>query len=171
MVTKEDFPGWGNMLKKGNGTFFEDWECRGSALHSSYLYIGTWFIEALGGIQRPEAGFKEFIIAPWINEKGPKQVRSHYNSMYGTIVSNWEVRDGKLDIEVVIPANTTALLKLPNVRLASVKEGGIGWKEAKGVRLESKQKDTVTFALEAGTYHFSACFPVLPARGGASGDD
>ena len=94
-------------------------------MHSSYLYIGTWFIEALGGIQRPEAGFKEFIIAPWINEKGPKQVRSHYNSMYGTIVSNWEVRDGKLDIEVVIPANTTALLKLPNVRLASVKEGGI----------------------------------------------
>ena len=81
--------------------------------------------------------------------------------MYGTIVSNWEVRDGKLDIEVVIPANTTALLKLPNVRLDSVKEGGIGWKEAKGVRLESQQKDTVTFALEAGTYHFSAmmCFP------------
>lgn len=161
MVTKEDFPGWGNMLKKGNGTFFEDWECRGSALHSSYLYIGTWFIEALGGIQRPEAGFREFVIAPWINEKGPKKVHSHYNSMYGTIVSNWEVRDGKLDIEVVIPANTTALLKLPNVRLASVKEGGIGWKEAKGVRLESQQKDTVTFTLEAGTYHFSAmmCFP------------
>lgn len=55
MATKEDFPGWGDMLKHGNGTFFEDWQCRGSGLHSSYLYIGSWFIEALGGI-RPSGG-------------------------------------------------------------------------------------------------------------------
>lgn len=71
---KEDFPGWGDMLKHGNGTFFEDWQCRGSGLHSSYLYIGSWFIEALGGIRRPEAGYKEFSIEPWIT----KAVQSKY---------------------------------------------------------------------------------------------
>lgn len=156
MATKEDFPSWGNMIKNGNGTFFEDWECRGSALHSSYLYIGSWFVESLGGIQRPKSGFKEFVIAPWIDEKGPRQVRSHYNSMYGTIVSNWKVTDDKLDIEVVVPANTTVLLKLPGVRFDSIKEGGSEWKKVKGIRLDSQRDNTVVFSLQSGTYRFSA---------------
>lgn len=156
MATKEDFPSWGNMIKNGNGTFFEDWECRGSALHSSYLYIGSWFVESLGGIQRPKSGFKEFVIAPWVDEKGPRQVRSHYNSMYGTIVSNWKVTDDKLDIEVVVPANTTALLKLPGVRLDSIEEEGSEWKKTKGVRLDSQRDNTVVFSLQSGTYRFSA---------------
>ena len=156
MATKEDFPSWGNMIKNGNGTFFEDWECRGSALHSSYLYIGSWFVESLGGIQRPKSGFKEFVIAPWIDEKGPRQVRSHYNSMYGTIVSNWKVTDNKLDIEVVVPANTTVLLKLPGVRFDSIKEGGSEWKKVKGIRLDSQRDNTVVFSLQSGTYRFSA---------------
>lgn len=156
MATKEDFPSWGNMIKNGNGTFFEDWECRGSALHSSYLYIGSWFVESLGGIQRPKSGFKEFVIAPWVDEKGPRQVRSHYNSMYGTIVSNWKVTDDKLDIEVVVPANTTALLKLPGVRLDSIEEEGSEWKKVKGIRLDSQRDNTVVFSLQSGTYRFSA---------------
>lgn len=132
MAMKEDFPGWGNMLKLGSGTLFEDWECRGSALHSSYLYIGSWFIEALGGIRRPEAGYNQFVIAPWITKDGPKQVRTHYNSMYGDIVSNWSVKSDQLQIEVVIPANSTAVLKLPDVL-----------------------PGPLSLTLQAGTYNFS----------------
>lgn len=156
MATKEDFPGWGNMLKLGSGTLFEDWECRGSALHSSYLYIGSWFIEALGGIQRPEVGYKQFVIEPWIKKEGPKQVRSHYNSLYGDIVSNWRVESGLLNIEIVVPANTTAILKLSNVIPDSIKEGGCNWKEMEGVSLHAQNKSAVSLNLKAGTYHFSA---------------
>ena len=76
--------------------------------------------------------------------------------MYGTIVSNWKVTDDKLDIEVVVPANTTALLKLPSVCLDSIKEGGSEWKKAKGVCLDSRRNDTVVFSLQSGTYRFSA---------------
>lgn len=160
MATKEDFPGWGNMLKHGIGTLFEDWECRGSALHSSYLYIGSWFIEALGGIQRPEAGYKQFVIEPWIKKEGPKQVRSHYNSMYGDIVSNWSVKSDLLNMEVVVPANTTAILKLSDVIPDSVKEGEQGWKEMEGVSLHSQDKNAISLTLQAGTYHFSAMMNV-----------
>lgn len=155
MAMKEDFPGWGNMLEKGNGTFFEDWECRGSALHSSYLYIGSWFIEALGGIRRTESGYKQFIIEPWITEKGPQQVRSHYNSMYGNIVSNWAVNSGVLNLEVTVPANTTAILKLSDIDLETLKEGDSIWKEAKGVSLYTQKGKTISLALQSGTYRFS----------------
>lgn len=155
MAMKEDFPGWGNMLEKGNGTFFEDWECRGSALHSSYLYIGSWFIEALGGIRRTESGYKQFIIEPWITEKGSQQVRSHYNSMYGNIESNWAVNSGVLNLEVTVPSNTTAILKLSDIDLETLKEGDSIWKEAKGVSLYTQKGKAISLALQSGTYRFS----------------
>ena len=160
MAAKEDFPSWGNMLKYGTGTLFEDWECRGSGLHSSYLYIGSWFIEALGGIKRPAAGYREFVIEPWITEKGPEQVRSHYNSMYGNIVSNWRVDSGVLYLEVVIPANTTATLKLNNVLPGSVTEGECPWRDAEGVSLDFEKKDEISLTLQPGTYYFSALMKV-----------
>lgn len=156
MAMQEDFPGWGDMLRRGSGTFFEDWEGRGSALHSSYLYIGSWFIEALGGIRRPESGYREFVIAPWISPEGPKRVRSHYDSPYGRIVSNWSVGEGRLVIEVSVPPNTTAVLKLPPVCLESLQEGECPWQEAGGVCLRRPAEEGVSFALQAGTYRFEA---------------
>lgn len=156
MATKEDFPGWGDMLRRGSGTFFEDWEGCGSALHSSYLYIGSWFIEALGGIRRPEAGYRQFTIAPWIAPGGPERVCSHYDSPYGRIVSNWSVEGNRLKVEVSVPANTTAVLKLPFVNPESVKEGQRAWNEAPGVSLYGREGDTVLFGLQSGTYRFSA---------------
>lgn len=155
MAMKEDFPSWGNMLKCGNGTLFEDWECRGSALHSSYLYVGSWFLEALGGIQQPKAGFKEFVIEPWISQQGPRQVCSHYESLYGRIVSNWKVEGNKLTMEVVVPPNTNATLKLNHVKPESLEEGGKHWGEVTGVKLKSQSKEDVTLSLSSGSYHFT----------------
>ena len=41
MATKEDYPSWGDMLRRGATTFWESWDGDISLLHSSYLYIGT----------------------------------------------------------------------------------------------------------------------------------
>lgn len=113
MAMQEDYPGWLNMIRKGPGTFFEDWRCSGTSLHSSYLYVGSWFVEGLGGIRRPEAGFKHFVIEPWIDPAaGPKEVNAHYDSMYGRIVSHWKKTDNGVEITVVVPPNTTATLKV-----------------------------------------------------------
>lgn len=161
MATKEDFPSWGYMLKCGNGTFFEDWECRGSALHSSYLYVGSWFIEALGGIQRPEAGFKHFVIAPWITPEGPKRVKSRYDSMYGDIISEWTLEGKALDMQVVVPPNTTAVLKLPGVSGSSVKENGRSWTHSEGIELVSPKDHVTSFLLQPGVYRFSAIMDML----------
>lgn len=156
MALQEDYPGWGNMLRQGNGTFFEDWECRGSGLHSSYLYIGSWFIEALGGIRQPEAGYKQFVIEPWTGGKGLDWVCSLYASPYGDIVSNRTVTNGRLRLDVTVPANTTAVLKLPHAVAGSLREGTQEWRKAEGVSLQGRQGDTVSFLLVSGNYRFSA---------------
>ncbi len=122
MAEKEDFPGWGYMLSKGATTFYEDWECRGSALHSSYLYIGSWFIECLGGIRRPEAGYSHFVIEPWIdNKRGLREVKASYNSMYGKIVSQWKLEEsGEFRLYVEIPPNTTSVVRIPEIVVGSL---------------------------------------------------
>ncbi|MDL2212958.1 glycoside hydrolase family 78 protein [Bacteroides sp. OttesenSCG-928-E20] len=113
MAMQEDYPGWINMIRKGPGTFFEDWRCSGTALHSSYLYVGSWFIEGLGGIRRPESGFQHFEIEPWMDAtNGPGEVRAQYDSMYGRIVSNWKKAGDKVMLDITVPPNTTATLKL-----------------------------------------------------------
>ena len=109
----------------------------------------------MGGIRRPEAGYKEFTIEPWITKDGPKQVRSHYNSLYGKIVSNWMVEADVLTMEVTIPANTTAILKLSGIRPGTLKEGEKAWKEVEGISLHLQKGNALSLALQSGTYRFT----------------
>jgi hypothetical protein len=155
MATKEDFPGWGYMLKQDLGIFYEDWECRGSALHSSFLYIGSWFTEGLGGIQRPKAGYKNFVIEPWINKTtGPRQVHAHYDSLYGRIAVDWLVTGNYVNLEVAVPPNTDATLCLHDVVPRSIKENGKSISEAKGLSRKS-EKNEINLQLVSGNYKFT----------------
>lgn len=159
MATKEDFPGWGYMLGQDKyvGTFYEDWECRGSALHSSYLYIGSWFTEGLGGIRRPKAGYKDFVIDPWINRStGPKKVRARYDSLYGPITTDWSVTHDDLELEVAVPPNTRATLYLRDVDLRSIKESGKPISEVKGIDGKLEDGNKVSLKLVPGIYTFRA---------------
>jgi alpha-L-rhamnosidase len=163
MASKEDYPGWGDMLRKGATTFYEDWDCGGSYLHSSYLYIGSWFIEALGGIRRPEAGFKHFVIEPCIDlQHGPRKVRAHYDSYYGQIATNWRLDSENLNLELTIPPNTDAILRLHDVKPGSLQESGQPLNRARGVVLESEAQNVATLRLEPGRYEFKAVMNSRP---------
>jgi hypothetical protein len=158
MASKEDYPGWGDLLKRGATTFYEDWDGGGSYLHSSCLYIGSWFIEALGGIRPSDAGYKHFVIEPWINQQqGPQRVRAHHDSLYGQITTDWAKDDsGILHLKVTVPPNTDATLRLHDVRLESIKESGQPLDFAEAVILESEVDGIATLRLAAGHYEFQA---------------
>ena len=81
MAKREDYPGWGDLLRKGATTFPESWD-GGSQLHDSYLYIGRWFIEGLGGIQQPKAGFKHFVIVPLLSSNRDQERPLHIMIRY-----------------------------------------------------------------------------------------
>jgi len=151
MVSKEDYPGWGDMLKRGATTFYEDWEAKLSYLHSSYLYVGSWFIEGLGGIRHPQAGFKQFVIEPWIDSRqGPRQVKAHYDSPYGRIETRWTVKAKHARLNVTVPPNTEAVLRLNSVDPRTVREGG----HAISSGSLSAGGSSVRLRLEPGRYEF-----------------
>lgn len=159
MISQRDFPGWIYMLDTPAGTFPEDWTRGGSNLHSSYLYVGSWFVESLGGIKIPRAGYGRFVLAPWIDRtRGPRRVKSHHDSPYGRIVSNWQVEGTAVSLDVVVPVNTTAELRLPELDGASLCEGGRRIAEAEGVRMLSEGKERLVLELAPGHYRFSGRF-------------
>ncbi len=116
MATAPGYPGWLDMLDRGATTLWESWEGDKSLLHSSYLHIGLWFIERLGGIQPDPAspGYESFVIRPGaLAGNGLEWVKATKETMHGRIVSEWKLVGRKVQVRVVVPPNTRARVVLP----------------------------------------------------------
>ncbi|MCI7358920.1 MAG: glycoside hydrolase family 78 protein [Parabacteroides sp.] len=118
MVTQQDYPSWGNWLRQGGTTLFENWDYNGLAAgysqnHIMYGEIGAWFYKALAGINVDPAqpGFKNILLKPHF-VKDLDYVKASYKSPFGLIVSEWTRKQGKVEYKVVIPPGATATLYL-----------------------------------------------------------
>jgi hypothetical protein len=129
-----DAPGYGFQIKFGLTTLTEQWDPRkgNSWNHFMMGQIEEWFYQSLAGIvpddQNP--GFKHFFIQPEI-VGDMTFVKATYQSIYGTIASAWEKKDGKLILKVEIPANTSATIKLPIANNSEIKVNGKPTKDLK----------------------------------------
>ncbi len=156
MAAQRDYPGWGDMLARGATTFWEAWDGSNSHLHSSYLFIGTWFLQELGGIKIPadKAGFQQFVIKPAPPESSLRNVSTRYESMYGPIVSDWRINRNRYSLKVTIPPNTTASVYVLSGKEASITESDKPLAESKGVELAGKEGAYTILNLVPGTYSF-----------------
>lgn len=123
ILLTEDYPGWLYAVKKGATTVWERWDSiypngdfdesgMNSLNHYSYGAIGDWLYRKVAGINPLESGYKRILIKPYLT-KGLSEVKASYQSMYGEISSHMSCKDGRITVDVVIPANTTAVLELP----------------------------------------------------------
>lgn len=123
LFLKEDFPSWLYAVKKGATTIWERWNSimpngdfdesgMNSLNHYAYGSIGEWMYKKLAGINLIEPGYKKFYIKPMFI-KGITSVRASFQSVYGLIKSEWECKNHKISVKVEVPANTTAILYLP----------------------------------------------------------
>ena len=118
MVTQQDYPSWGNWLRQGGTTLFENWDYNGLAAgysqnHIMYGELGAWFYKALAGINVDPAqpGFKNILLKPHFVED-LDYVKASYKSPFGLIVSEWTRNQGKVEYKVIIPPGATATLYL-----------------------------------------------------------
>lgn len=121
IVTNDTYPSWGYMIKKGATTIWELWngDTANPAMNSRnhVMLLGDlliWFYEDLAGIKNASssAGFKHILLEPVFPEK-LNYVNASYVSPYGRIESFWKRDGNKLVWNIEIPANTTAMLRLP----------------------------------------------------------
>jgi len=75
--------------------------------------------------------------------------------MYGKASSGWQLRDGKFELAVEIPANARATVRLPNAELGKVTEGGKALSEGDGRPGSRQDGDSVLVEIGSGEYRFA----------------
>jgi len=123
LLLQEENPGWLYEVGMGATTVWERWNSilpdgsfnpanMNSLNHYAYGSIGDWMYTRLAGLRLLEPGYKKFAVAPRFI-KGITWVKLRFESVYGTIRADWRCEDGKITVDVTVPANTTALVTLP----------------------------------------------------------
>ena len=155
MATKTDYPSWGRWLEEGATTLWEQWDGNASRNHIMFGHISAWFYQTLAGINpAPEAvGFKHIIIRPQLLGD-VKWARAEHESMYGTIKSDWEIRDGKFNLKIAVPVNTSATVYVPCDKQKAAAEGPGSTYRADHARFLRIEDNYVVFEVESGTYEF-----------------
>lgn len=157
IVSTDEYPSLGYMVKKGATTIWERWNTdrEGPAMnshnHFAFGSMSQWFFEGLAGLRPDEErpGFKHSIIRPYI-VGDLKWAKAKYATPYGRLVSHWEREGDDLKVNLVIPPNTSATVFLPTFGKKGLRitEGA---KDIEG----TSEGDRVRFELGAGEYRFT----------------
>lgn len=110
MMLGTNYPSFGHMIKNGATSLWETWEGNGAKNHTAFSSCSSWFFYGLAGI-KPYAGYKEFSIKPCFADE-LDWVDVSVESEYGAIVLKWERKNGKINVEICVPFNTTAHIDL-----------------------------------------------------------
>ena len=155
LMNQRDFPSFGLEIIKGATTLWETWQGDASHSHPMYGSVCRWFYEDLAGI-RPDPeqpGFKRVIIKPH-PVGGLDWVKAAYKSAYGVIKSQWRVENGNFMLDIVIPANSTALIYLPAADNSEIRESGKILNKSADVKLIRRESDRAVIEISSGKYSF-----------------
>ncbi len=155
LLFKESYPSWFFSIGEGATTMWERWngytrkngvvKRQGSLNHYAYGAIGEWMYERIAGIYPLEPGYKKIRIAPIVG--GPlTSARGEYESPYGTIKSEWALKQDSFELFLTIPPNTSALVTFPPII-----EGTILLNDA-----PTSIEPGTSFQIAPGDYHFQA---------------
>ena len=114
MLKKRDYPGYLYMIDNGATTTWEHWNGSRSHIHNCYNAIGSWFYQAVGGINRAEdvPGYRKIRIHPQI-PKGVTWAKTSKETPFGTVVVNWKLNGNTMEMEIEIPVGSEAEVVLP----------------------------------------------------------
>ncbi|HWS01420.1 MAG TPA: glycoside hydrolase family 78 protein [Prolixibacteraceae bacterium] len=157
VASQETFPSWGWWIVNGATTLYENWPIDAksdiSLNHIMFGEISAWFYKALGGIRPDPArpGFKNILLDPHF-VKGLAHFEASHMGPYGLIVSKWVRTKNKMEYSVTVPANSSAILTLPALK---VKEGKEPVERNQFIKIISSDKSSVKLSLSAGNYNFT----------------
>ncbi len=135
LLLQKTYPSWLYPVTRGATTIWERWDgikpdstfetpTMNSFNHYAYGAIGDWMYREIAGLDTDEKnpGYKVIQIKPHI-EKGLTFAKAELETYYGRASSYWKLKDGKLELQVEIPANTTAEIFIPASNSEQITEG------------------------------------------------
>ncbi len=175
LLQSHKFPSWGYEVDQGATTIWERWNSytkekgfggeqnasMNSFAHYSFGAVCEWMFSRLAGIDSEDAGYNHILIHPMppspdSNPDHPpiNWVRAHYDSIHGRISTSWKRNKDSFELDVSIPANTSATVYLPARDSAAITEGGNKLSDVKSIKPLRTQSGNILLSVESGTYHF-----------------
>ena len=111
MITREDYPSYGNILARGATTLWEDFHPHGvsSMNHHFWGDISAWFIEYVAGIRlNPTRGDVNTIAVKPSFIGALDSASAYHISPAGKITVSWKRTNGRIILDVELPDGITA---------------------------------------------------------------
>lgn len=161
-------PSWLYPITQGATTMWERWDGythdkgfhdagMNSYNHYAYGAVGAWMYATVAGLDLDpdDPGFRRLVIRP--RPGGTlSQAQADLRTPFGAASSHWSIRDGQIELNVVVPANTTARVRVPSSDPNAVRESGQPVADASGIQCVGIEKDALLLDVAAGSYHFVA---------------
>lgn len=115
IVSSTGFPSYNDWIKAGATTMWETWTCQNSRNHHMYSDIISWFVKNITGI-KPDIimpAYKSIHIEP-IFFDGMQSAKASIKTVNGVVSVSWQRKMDVVDIEIFVPNNSKAVLKLQN---------------------------------------------------------
>ena len=123
LLMQRDCPSWLYPVTMGATTVWERWDSMlpdgtinpgemTSFNHYALGAVADWMHRTIGGLSPAEPGYRRIEVRPRPGG-GLTRCRLSHLTPYGLAESAWKIEAGKLDLDVIVPANTTASVTLP----------------------------------------------------------
>lgn len=128
LLLQRRFPSWGYMVEQGATSMWERWDSdraedgMNSLNHYAFGAIGAFLFRRIAGIAPAEPGFTSVEIAPIIDRR-LGTAGATYQSVSGTIRTDWKVTGDSYHLDVELPAGVGGTVKLPGGKRAAAKAG------------------------------------------------
>ena len=135
---------------QGLTTVPEYWDMHDSKNHMILLQIDEWFTSGLAGIRQPRGsvGYRELVIDPRV-VGDLTHVEGSYQTPYGEVTSEWTRQHGTFRLEVKVPPNTTAKVRVPT-------GGRRAHATPKGATFLGIEGDRAVYSVPSGSFDFTA---------------
>lgn len=94
--------------------------------HYALGVVADWMHRTIGGLTPTEPGYRRMDICPHPGG-GLTYARGRHITPYGLAECTWKIEDGKIDLDAVVPANTTARVILLGSDSAPIEVGSGHW--------------------------------------------
>lgn len=156
LLTTDDLMGWRNMISLGAGTTMETWDpsLKPNTTYSHPAGASPTYLIPRGmfGFDAIEPAHRRFRVEP--RPGGVEQAEIRVPTMSGTIEAAFKVSGSALRLDLTVPANTVAEVKLPGDEWWQVREGGHSLKAVEGVKVMGNANGTVHLEVGGGRYSF-----------------
>ena len=169
LLLQEDDPSWLYSVNQGATTIWERWNSytiekgfgevgMNSFNHYAYGSVAAWIFRTMAGIgfDRNDPGFKNIIISP-VPDRRIRSVNASYDSAYGRIISGSVIDNDSWKYCVTVPANTTAILRIPLI-FGSLTVNGKGTDELSpdtdGIGFDGISDGAACFRAVSGSFVF-----------------